>query len=107
MDLLARNTRRKAEVGAIERLDRGEAGDPGEHVAGAGPAREMFARVAGFPTIKTLGGFDFSFATGVPRQQIHELARLAFILLAFMTHTGPLCGSRHLGRPVAERFRRC
>ena len=67
----------------------------------------MFARVAGFPTIKTLGGFDSSFATGVPRQQIHELARLAFILLAFMTHTGPLCGSRHLGRPVAERFRRC
>ena len=42
-------------------------------------AREMFARVAGFPTIKTLDGFDFGFATGVPRQQIHELAGLAFI----------------------------
>jgi DNA replication protein DnaC len=37
-------------------------------------AREMFARVAGFPTVKTLDGFDFGFATGVPRQQIHELA---------------------------------
>jgi DNA replication protein DnaC len=42
-------------------------------------AREMFARVAGFPTVKTLDGFDFGFATGVPRQQIHELAGLAFI----------------------------
>jgi DNA replication protein DnaC len=33
-------------------------------------AREMFARVAGFPTVKTLDGFDFGFgfATGVPRQ---------------------------------------
>lgn len=40
-------------------------------------AREMFARVAGFPAIKTLDGFGF--ATGAPRQQIHELAGLAFI----------------------------
>jgi DNA replication protein DnaC len=29
-------------------------------------AREMFARVAGFPTVKALDGFDFGFATGVP-----------------------------------------
>ena len=42
-------------------------------------ARDMFARIAGFPTIKTLDGFDFGFATGVPRPQIHELAGLAFI----------------------------
>ena len=42
-------------------------------------AREMFARVAGFPAVKTLDGFDFGFATGVPRQQIQELASLAFI----------------------------
>jgi hypothetical protein len=26
----------------------------------------MFARVAGFPTVKTFDGFEFSFATGVP-----------------------------------------
>jgi DNA replication protein DnaC len=39
----------------------------------------MFARVAGLPVIKTLDGFDFGFATGAPRQQIHELAGLAFI----------------------------
>jgi DNA replication protein DnaC len=29
--------------------------------------------------VKTLDGFDFGFATGVLRQQIHELAGLAFI----------------------------
>ena len=38
----------------------------------------MFARVAGFPTVKTLDGFDTAFATGAPRQQIAELASLAF-----------------------------
>jgi len=45
-------------------------------------AREMFARVAGFPALKTLDGFDFGFAAGVPRPQIHELASLAFIARA-------------------------
>jgi DNA replication protein DnaC len=39
----------------------------------------MFARVAGFPTIKTLDVFDLGFAAGVPRPQIRELAGLAFI----------------------------
>jgi hypothetical protein len=29
--------------------------------------------------VKTLDGFDFGFASGAPRQQIHELAGLAFI----------------------------
>ena len=33
-------------------------------------AREMFARVAGFPAIKTLDQYDFTFATGAPRKQI-------------------------------------
>ena len=42
-------------------------------------AREMFARTAGFPAIKTLDGYDFGFATGAPRQQILELAGLAFV----------------------------
>jgi DNA replication protein DnaC len=36
-------------------------------------------RVAGFPTVKTLDGFGFGCATGVPRRQIRELAGLAFI----------------------------
>lgn len=51
----------------------------GERDARRARAREMFARVAGFPAIKTLDSFDFGFATGVPRKQIHELASLAFI----------------------------
>lgn len=42
-------------------------------------ACEMFARVAGFPALKTIDGFDFGFATGAPRQQILELASLAFV----------------------------
>jgi hypothetical protein len=32
-------------------------------------ASEMFARVAGFPAIKTLDQYDFCFATGAPRKQ--------------------------------------
>lgn len=51
----------------------------GEREVRRGRAREMFARTAGFPTIKTLDGYDFGFATGAPRQQITELASLAFI----------------------------
>ena len=35
-------------------------------------------RAAG-PCYELLVGFDFGFATGVPRPQIHELAGLAFI----------------------------
>jgi len=50
-----------------------------ERDARSARAREMFARIAGFPTIKTLDGFDFGFATGVPRPQIHELASMAFV----------------------------
>ena len=42
-------------------------------------AREMFARIAGFPAIKTLDQYDFNFATGAPRKQIMELASLAFV----------------------------
>src|SRR5579864_3084701 len=41
-------------------------------------AREMFARIAGFPAIKTLDQYDFNFASGAPRKQIMELASLAF-----------------------------
>ncbi len=42
-------------------------------------AREMFARIACFPAIKTLDQYDFSFATDAPRKQIMELASLAFV----------------------------
>jgi DNA replication protein DnaC len=42
-------------------------------------ARQMLARVAGFPAVKTLDGYDFDFASGAPRQQIQQLAGLGFI----------------------------
>ena len=42
-------------------------------------AREMFARVAGFPAVKTLDQYDFNFTPGAPRKQIMELASLAFV----------------------------
>ena len=51
----------------------------GEREVRRARAREMFARTAGFPAVKTLDGYDFGFATGAPRQQITELAGLAFV----------------------------
>ena len=39
----------------------------------------MLSRVAGFPAIKTLDQFDFTFAVGAPKQQIQHLAGLSFI----------------------------
>ena len=39
----------------------------------------MAARVAGFPAIKTMDGYEFAFATGAPRKQLLELASLAFV----------------------------
>ena len=42
-------------------------------------SREMLARVAGFPAIKTLDDYDFAFATGAPKAQVRELASLAFV----------------------------
>jgi len=51
----------------------------GERDARRMRAREMLTRIAGFPAIKTLEAFDFTFATGAPRQQIQELAGLGFV----------------------------
>lgn len=42
-------------------------------------SREILTRMAGFPALKTLEAYDFAFATGAPRQQIQELASLAFV----------------------------
>ena len=80
----------------------------GERDARRARGREMFARVAGFPAIKTLDSFDFGFATGVPRKQIHELASGAFIERAETASPGSRARSpdgscRH---PTA-RERRC
>ena len=61
-------------------------------------ARDLFARTAGFPAIKTLDSYDFGFATGAPRQQIQELASLAFVeraeIVVFLGPSG--VGKTHL-----------
>jgi DNA replication protein DnaC len=41
--------------------------------------RQMLAKLAGFPTVKTLEAFDFGFAVGAPRALIQELAALTFV----------------------------
>ena len=42
-------------------------------------SREILTRTAGFPALKTLEAYDFTFATGAPRSQIQELASLGFV----------------------------
>ncbi|MCA8292146.1 ATP-binding protein, partial [Burkholderia vietnamiensis] len=42
-------------------------------------SRQTLVRMAGFPAIKTLDDYDYSFAVGVPREAIDELATLRFI----------------------------
>lgn len=51
----------------------------GELDARRARARQMLARVAGFPAVKTLDQYDFEFAAGAPRQQILQLAGLGFV----------------------------
>lgn len=41
--------------------------------------QHMFTKMAGFPALKTLEDFDYSFASGVPKKQVIELASLSFI----------------------------
>lgn len=41
--------------------------------------RQTLLKLATLPAVKTLEGYDFSFATGAPKQQIQELASLSFI----------------------------
>ena len=42
-------------------------------------SKKVLTKFAGFPSIKTLEQFDYSFSVGVNRKQIEELASLAFI----------------------------
>jgi len=41
--------------------------------------QNMYTRMAGFPKIKTLDEFDYSFATGAPKKLINQLATLTFV----------------------------
>ncbi|ONY23611.1 AAA family ATPase [Burkholderia cenocepacia] len=42
-------------------------------------SRQTLVRMAGFPALKTLDDYDYSFAVGAPRKTIDELATLRFI----------------------------
>lgn len=42
-------------------------------------SKNILTKLAGFPAIKTLEQFDYSFSVGVNRKQIEELATLTFI----------------------------
>ncbi len=42
-------------------------------------SRTLLTRTAGFPVIKTLEQYDYSFATGAPQKLLGELATLTFI----------------------------
>jgi DNA replication protein DnaC len=50
-----------------------------ERAARTERVRHMLLQLATLPTVKTLEGYDFSFASGAPKAQIHELATLSFI----------------------------
>lgn len=50
-----------------------------EHQHRQGRSRSMLTRMAGFPAIKTLDTFDFTFASGVPQRQVQEFTSLAFV----------------------------
>jgi len=41
--------------------------------------QNMYTRMAGFPNIKTLAEFDYSFASGVSKKVINQLATLSFV----------------------------
>ncbi len=61
--------------------------------------------MAGFPGIKTLEGFDFGFAAGVPKAQILEMASLSFIERAHnIVPLGPSgVGKTHLTIALGHR----
>ena len=42
-------------------------------------SKSTLTKLAGFPAIKTLEGFDYTFSVGVNRKQIEELSTLSFI----------------------------
>ena len=67
-------------------------------------SREILTRTAGFPALKTLEAYDFTFATGAPHSQIQELASLGFveraenIVLLGPTESDSYCSPRYAVR---------
>jgi DNA replication protein DnaC len=67
--------------------------------------KSALLKLAALPTIKTLEQFDFKFASGVPKAQLHELAGLSFIERAEnIVLLGPSgVGKSHLAVALAYR----
>lgn len=50
-----------------------------EHLARQQRTRSVLLKMSGFPSIKQLDDYDFTFAVGAPKKQIESLAALSFI----------------------------
>ncbi|MBE3021848.1 IS21-like element helper ATPase IstB [Campylobacter sp. 7477a] len=68
-------------------------------------SKVVLTKMAGFPSIKTLEQFDFTYSVGVNRKQIEELATLSFIShhenIVFLGESG--VGKTHLAIAIAYR----
>ena len=71
-------------------------------------SRQTLVRMAGFPAIKTLDDYDYSFAVGAPRKMLDELATLRFVeRCENAVLLGPSgVGKTHLALPLAMRPRK-
>jgi len=76
-----------------------------EHDARGERTRQTLLKLATLPAIKTLEQYDFNFASGAPRAQLHELAALTFIERAEnIVLLGPSgVGKSHLAIALAYR----
>jgi DNA replication protein DnaC len=83
----------------LEKLLSGEVAARGERT------RQTLLTLATLPAVKTLEQYDFAFASGAPRAQIHELAALTFIERAEnVVLLGPSgVGKSHIATALAYR----
>ena len=68
-------------------------------------SKTILTKMAGFPAIKTIEQFDYSFTIGVNRKQIEELASLSFVKknenIIFLGQPG--VGKTHLAIALAYK----
>lgn len=68
-------------------------------------SKAVLTKMAGFPSIKTLEQFDFTYSVGVSRKQIEELATLSFIPrhenIVFLGESG--VGKTHLAIAIGYK----
>jgi DNA replication protein DnaC len=81
------------------------AGLESERAARQERVRQALLKISSLPAIKSLEGYDFTFATGAPKAQIQELASLSFIERAEnIVLFGPSgVGKSHLAMAFAYR----